>query len=89
MFWKHPQESLHMRVELDLALVRGSPSCACKRTGKLGLGLQNEEGHRLTELCQEDTLVIANKLYTSSCVLTTQEKTLQMDITRWSIPKSD
>ena len=29
-------------------------------TGKFGLGVQNEAGQRLTELCQENTLVIAN-----------------------------
>ena len=30
--------------------------------GKLGLGVQNEAGQRLTEFCQENTLVIANTL---------------------------
>ena len=29
-------------------------------TGKFGLGVQNEAGQRLTEFCQENTLVIAN-----------------------------
>ena len=32
-------------------------------TGKLGLGVQNEAGQRLTEFCQENTLVIANNLF--------------------------
>ena len=32
-------------------------------TGKFGLGLQNEKGQRLTEFCQENTLVIANTLF--------------------------
>ena len=32
-------------------------------TGKLGLGIQNEVGHRLTEFCRENTLVIANILF--------------------------
>ena len=32
-------------------------------TGKLGLGLQNEAQQRLTEFCQENTLVIANTLF--------------------------
>ena len=32
-------------------------------TGKFGLRVQNEEGERLTELCQENTLVIANTLF--------------------------
>ena len=31
--------------------------------GKLGLGVQNEAGQRLTEFCQENTLVIANTLF--------------------------
>ena len=31
-------------------------------TGKFGLGIQNEARQRLTELCQENTLVIANTL---------------------------
>ena len=50
--------------------------------GKIGLGVQNETGQRLTEVCQESTLVIANTLFQ-------QHKTLHMDITRWSTPKSD
>ena len=29
-------------------------------TGKFGFGVQNEAGKRLTDLCQENTLVIAN-----------------------------
>ena len=29
-------------------------------TGKFGLGVQNEAGQRLTEFCQDNTLVIAN-----------------------------
>ena len=32
-------------------------------TGKLGLGVQNEAGQRLTEFCQENALVIANILF--------------------------
>ena len=52
-------------------------------TGKFGLGVQNEAGQRLIEFCQENTLIIANTFPT------TQEKTLHMDITRWSTPKSD
>ena len=51
-------------------------------TGKFGLGVQNEAGQRGTEFCQENTLVIANTLFQ-------QHKTLHMDLTRWSTPKSD
>ena len=53
-------------------------------TGKFGLGVQNEgekKGNRL--LPRERTGQSKHHL------LTTQEKTLHMDITRWSIPKSD
>ena len=32
-------------------------------TGKFGLGVQSEAGQRLTEFCQENTLVIANTLF--------------------------
>ena len=32
-------------------------------TGKFGLGVQNETRERLTEFCQENTLVIANTLF--------------------------
>ena len=32
-------------------------------TGKFGFGVKNEAGQRLTEFCQENTLVIANTLF--------------------------
>ena len=32
-------------------------------TGKFGLGVRNEAGQRLTDLCQEDALVTANTLF--------------------------
>ena len=51
-------------------------------TVKFGLGVRNEAGQRLIEFCQENALVIANTLFQ-------QHKTLHMDITRWSTPKSD
>ena len=51
-------------------------------TGKFGLGVWNEAGQRLIEFSQENALVIANTLFQ-------KQKTLYMDITRWSTPKSD
>ena len=51
-------------------------------TGNFDPGVQNEARPRLTEFCQENTLVIANTL------LQQQETTLHMDITRRSITKS-
>ena len=53
-------------------------------TGKFGLGEQNEAKQRLTEFCQENAF--SHSKYPFS---TTQETTLHMDITKWSIPKSD
>ena len=32
-------------------------------TGKFGLGVQNEGGQKLTEFCQENSLVIVNTLF--------------------------
>ena len=32
-------------------------------THRFGLGIQNESGQRVTEFCQENTLVIANTLF--------------------------
>ena len=52
-------------------------------TGKFGLGIQNEAGHRLIEFCQENALVITNTLFQH------HKRKLHMDITRWSTPKSD
>ena len=51
-------------------------------TGKFGLGVQNEAGQSLIEFCQENSLVIANKLFQK------HKRRLHMDITRWSISKS-
>ena len=53
-------------------------------TGTFALGVQNEAGQRLIYFCQENTLVIANTLFQQH-----KRKTLHLDITRWSIPKSD
>ena len=52
-------------------------------TGKFGLGVENEAGQRLTVLPRECTG------HSKHLLSATQEKTLHMDITRWSIPKSD
>ena len=51
-------------------------------TSKFGLGIWNETGQRLIEFCQENALVIAKHP-----LPTTQEKTLLMDMTRWSALK--
>ena len=48
-------------------------------TGKFGLGVQHEAGQRLREFTD----------HSKHPLPTTQEKTLHMDITRWSTPKTD
>ena len=50
-------------------------------TGKFGPGVQNEAGQRLTEFCKEKCTG-----HRKHPLPTTQEKTLHMDITRWSKP---
>ena len=52
-------------------------------TAKFGPGVQNEAGQRLTVLPREQAG------HSKHPLPTTQEKTLHMDITRWSTPKSD
>ena len=52
-------------------------------TGIFGLGMRNEAGQRLIVLPRECTG------HSKHPLPTTQEKTLHMDITRWSTPKSD
>ena len=51
--------------------------------GKFGLRVQNEAGQRLIVLPRECTG------HSKHLLPTTQEKTLHIDITRWSTPKSD
>src|SRR5574340_32093 len=52
-------------------------------TDKFGLGIRNEAGQKLIVLPRECTG------HSKHPLPTTQEKTLHMDITRWSTPKSD
>ena len=52
-------------------------------TGKFSLEIQNEAGQRLIVLPRECTG------HSKHPLPTTQEKTLHMNITRWSKPKSD
>ena len=51
--------------------------------GKFGVGVQNEAGKRLTRILPRE-----HTGHSKHTIPTIQEK-LYMDITRWSIPKSD
>ena len=53
-------------------------------TGKFGLGAWNEAGQRIIRVLPRE-----GTGHSKHPLPTTQEKTLYMDITRWSTPKSD
>ena len=53
-------------------------------TGQFDCGVQNEAEQRLAEFYQENTLIIANTPFHQH-----HKTTLHMDITRYSVPKSD
>ena len=88
-FYEDLQELLEPVPKKDVLFIIGDWNAKVENqetpggTGKFALRLQNEAGQRLIEFCQENALVIANPL------LTTQEKTIHMDITRWPTLKSD
>ena len=86
-FCEHLQDVLELTPQKDVPFIIGDWNAKVEETpgvtGKFGPGVQNKAGQRLIEFCQENSLVIENTLPT------TQEKTLHMDITRWSTPKSD
>ena len=87
-FYEDLQDFLELTPQKDVLFIIGDWNAKVGNqetpgvTGKFGLGVRNEAGQRLTEFCQENALVIANTLFQ-------QHKTLHMDITRWSTPKSD
>ena len=68
-FYKNLQDLLELTPKKDVLFIIGD--CHAKVgsqetpgvTGKFGLGIRNEAGQRLTEFCQENTLVIANTLF--------------------------
>ena len=87
-FYEDLQDLLELTPKRDVLFIIGD--CNAKVgsqetpgvTGKFGLGIQNEAGQRL---------VLPGKYtgHSKHPLPTKQEKTLQMDITRWSTPKSD
>ena len=76
-YYEDLQDLLELTPKKDVLFIIGdwNTKVGCQETpgvkGKFGLGVQNESGQRLTEFCEENTLVIANTLFP-----TTQEKTL-------------
>ena len=88
-FYEDLQDLLELTPKKDILFIIGDWNAEVGSeeipgvTGKFGLGVQNEAGQRLTILSREHTG------HNKHSFPTTQEMTLHMDITRWSIPKSD
>ena len=63
------QDLLNLTAKEDVLFIIGDWNTKVRSqqipgvTGKFGLGVQNEAGQKLTEFCQENTLVIANTLF--------------------------
>ena len=90
-FYEDLQDLLELTPKKDVLFIIGDWNAKVGSqeipgmTGKFGLGVENEKmkHQRLLEFCQE------NAGHSKHPLPTTQEKTLHMDITRWSTPKSD
>ena len=86
-FYEYLQDLLELTPPKDALFIIGNWNAKVRSqetsgvTGKFDLGVQNEAEQRLLEFCRENALFIANTLFQ-------QEKTLHMDITRWSTSKS-
>ena len=68
-FYEDLQDLLELTPKKDVLFIigdgnaKGGSQETPEVTGKFGFGIQNEAGQRLTEFCQENTLVIANTLF--------------------------
>ena len=89
-FYEHLQDLLELTPQKDVLFIIGDWNAKVGSqetpgvTSKFGLGMQNEAGQRLIEFCQKKCTG-----HSKHPLPTTQEKTLLMDITRWSTLKSD
>ena len=70
-FYEDLQDLLELTPKKDVLFIIGDWNAKVGSqeklgvTGKFGLGVQNKAGHRLTELFQENVLVIANTIPTT------------------------
>ena len=89
-FYEDLQDLLELTPQNDVLFIIGDWNAKVGSqetpgvTGKFGLGMWNEAG-------QSTNRVLSRKCtgHSKHPLPTTQEKTLHMDITRWSTPKSD
>ena len=90
-FYEDLQDLLELTPQKDVLFIIGDWNAKVGRqeapgvTGKFGLGVRNEAGHGISlgVLPRECTG------HSKHLLPITQEKTLHMDIIRWSTPKSD
>ena len=88
-FYEDLQDFLELTPKKDVLFIIGDWNAKVGSqetpgvTGKFGFGIRNEAGQRLIVLPSKWTG------YSKHPLSTTQEKTLHMDITRWSTLKSD
>ena len=86
-FYEDLQDLLELTPKKDVLFIIGDWNAKVGSqetpgvTGKFGLGMWNEAGQRL--------LPREHAGHNKHTLPTTEEKTLHMDITRWSTPKSD
>ena len=89
-FYEDLQDPLELTQPKDVLFIIGDWNAKAgsqetpRVAGKFGLGMRNEAGQRLI-------IVLPRKCtgHSKHPLPTTQEKTLHMNITRWSTPKSD
>ena len=68
-FYEDLQDLLEITPKKDFLFIIGDWNAKVRSqktpglTGKFGLEVQNETGQRLTEFCQDNTLIIANILF--------------------------
>ena len=68
-FYEDLQDLLELTSKKDVLFIIGDWNAKVESqeisglTGKSGFGVQNETGQKLTEFCQENTLIIANTLF--------------------------
>ena len=68
-FYEDLQDLLELKTKKDFLLIIGDWNAKVRSqetprvAGKLDLGIGNEAGQRLIEVCQENTLLIANTLF--------------------------
>ena len=88
-FYEDLQDLLELTPSKDVLFIIGDWNAkvgsqeTLEVTGKFGFGIQNEAGQRLIVLPREHIG------HSKHPLPTTQEKTLHVDITKWSIPKSN